>query len=74
MTTTTLGTRIHAARIEAGLTQVELSARVGVTQGLLSSYERGEKRPSVETLTALARALGCSADWLLGLATATEES
>jgi len=62
-----LGARIREARLAAGLTQVELGERIGRTQAVVSAWERGERRPSVDALVALAHALGRSTDWLLGL-------
>lgn len=58
MTTTKLGERILAARLEAGLTQSGLSQVSGVGQGHLSEIERGLKTPSLATLKRLRDALG----------------
>lgn len=41
---------ISAARADAGLTQVELAERAGVTQSNLATMESGRRRPSAEML------------------------
>lgn len=58
MATRTLGERILAARIGAGLTQSGLSEVSGIAQGHLSEIERGLKTPSLATLKRLRDALG----------------
>lgn len=57
---------LRRLREEAGLTQVELSAMVGVTQTALSAWELGTAMPSVTNLLRLCAALDTSADELLG--------
>ena len=57
---------LRRLREAAGLTQVELSERVGVKQGSLSAWERGEAMPSVSNLLRLCAVLNTSADELLG--------
>lgn len=52
-----VGSRIHSLRLRRGLTLETLSEKVGVHKGHLSRIERGEKTPSVGTLTAIAAAL-----------------
>lgn len=64
--TTTLGTRLRAARLEAGLSQAALSERTGIVQQAISRYESGTSTPSVDTLVRLADALSVSLDWLTG--------
>ena len=66
----TLGARVRESRKNKGLTQVELSAMLGVTQGKLSELEVGRRlaeSPPLETVRRLARALGVSTDYLLGM-------
>lgn len=59
--------RISQRRKMQGLTQSQLAERVGITQAFLAEIEKGRKRPSLEVLEKLCDALGCSADYLLGI-------
>lgn len=52
-------------RLEVGLTQWELAQRSGIQPTTISHIERGASRGSLETITRLADALGCSVDSLL---------
>lgn len=63
-----VGRRIREARVKAGLSQPELAASLGVSQSLLSRWERGAKQQSVATLSRIADALNRSVHDLLGLA------
>jgi len=49
---------IRRARKQAGLSQVELAARAGVTQSVISAYESGHRQPTVPVLTGLIEATG----------------
>jgi transcriptional regulator with XRE-family HTH domain len=59
--------RINQRRKMQGLTQSQLAERVGITQAFLAEIEKGRKRPSLDVLEKLCDALGCSADYLLGI-------
>lgn len=63
----TIGQRISRIRKSKGLTQTELAERIGIIQGLVSSYERERLRLHAEMLARFALALEVSADELLGL-------
>jgi uncharacterized protein len=56
--TVTAGVLLRRARKRAGLSQVELAARAGVTQSVISAYESGHRQPSVPALAALVDAAG----------------
>ena len=61
----TFGTRIRDLRKSLGLTQVQLSALCGITQGSLSAIEKGNtKELKAGTILELARHLGTSPEWL----------
>ena len=62
-----LGRRIAKLRKDRGFTQVELAQRLGLTQAIVSDYERGRLRPHPGVLVRLAETLQISADELLGL-------
>lgn len=57
---------IKKLRTEQGLSQDELAERVHVVRQTVSKWERGTSVPDVDSLVALARALGVSAAELLG--------
>ncbi|MBO0805170.1 MAG: helix-turn-helix transcriptional regulator [Nocardiopsaceae bacterium] len=57
-----IGRRLAAHRSRRGLRVAELARDVGVTPSLISQIERGQSRPSVSTLFALAQALGVPVD------------
>lgn len=54
----TLVALLKQARKEAGLTQVEVAARLGVEQSMVSKVERRERRLDVAELRAFCTALG----------------
>ena len=60
-----LGERIRQLRQNRGLTQEQL-ANGKLTKSFISLLERGVAKPSVDTLSDLARRLGTSVDALLG--------
>ena len=49
---------LRAAREKAGLTQVELSEKLGITQSYLSKVERGERRLDLVQVRTWCRAFG----------------
>ena len=53
-----LRARIRAARRDRGWTQQEVAHKVGITVRSVSGWECGKAIPHLETLAALARALG----------------
>jgi transcriptional regulator with XRE-family HTH domain len=59
-----VGRRIRELR-GFDMTQSEFAARIGVTQGYLSSLERGEEEAGASVLPAIGREFGKSVDWLL---------
>lgn len=55
-------TNLQKARLEAGLSQSQLADKAGISLRTLQHYEIGDKnirRAAVETVIALADALGC---------------
>ena len=47
------------------MTQMEFARRIGVSQGYLSSIERGEKEIGAAVLLAISQEYGQSVEWLL---------
>jgi hypothetical protein len=54
----TAGALLRQARNRVGLSQVDLAARAGVTQSVISAYESGQRQPSIPALTRLVGAAG----------------
>lgn len=52
-----LGLKLRKLRKEQNLTQLELAQQVGITNGQVSTIERGVSSPSLATLHRIARAL-----------------
>jgi len=64
-----VGTRVRRARRSRDLTQQQLAAAAGLNVITISRLEKGTaKAVYADTVAALARALGVSSDYLLGLA------
>jgi len=60
-----LGENVRRLRVERGLSVVELAARSGIARATLTRLESGRGNPTIETIAALAGALGAHADHLL---------
>ncbi|MBR2131881.1 MAG: helix-turn-helix transcriptional regulator [Oscillospiraceae bacterium] len=60
-----IGKRIQQARQEQGMTQSELSQKLGLTQKYISNIECNTKHPKLETFIAIANALNIDANTLL---------
>ena len=63
----TMGERITKRLDELRLTQRELAATVGVTEISMSRYIRGSRTPNAVVVANIAKALGVTTDYLLGL-------
>lgn len=57
---------IRKARIEAGLTIKQLGEMIGIKESAMSRYERGQSKPSILVVIAIADALDVSLDYLVG--------
>lgn len=53
-----IGFAIRMARKQNALSQVELAAKVAVTQGTISNWEVGKQEPDQESLKKLREVLG----------------
>ena len=60
----TLREKLIVSRNKAGLSQMELAERLGVSRQAVSRWESGDTTPSVDKLKTLARIYGVSLDWL----------
>jgi transcriptional regulator with XRE-family HTH domain len=63
----TIGERVMLSRRRRGVSQRNLAARAQMSTTALNRLERGLQSVSAERLATLARILGVSADYLLGL-------
>lgn len=61
-----LAVRLRDARLQAGLTQNEVSEALVLGIGQLSKYENGQVVPGLDLLQKLARMYGVSIDYLAG--------
>jgi len=61
-----VGQRIREAREAAGLTQGQLADKLDTRQGTLSNWERGGVDHKLDSLTAVALALGVTVESLIG--------
>jgi transcriptional regulator with XRE-family HTH domain len=69
-----LGARLKLRiKKQLNITQGEAAKRAGMTEQALSNYINGTREMGVSELCRLARALGTSSDWLLGLSEAPPE-
>ena len=59
--------RLREAMRITGMKQVDLIERTGISKGALSSYLSGRYEPKQNNLYALAKELGVSPAWLMGL-------
>ncbi|MGB3734611.1 MAG: helix-turn-helix domain-containing protein [Ilumatobacter sp.] len=60
-----IGARIASARSAAGLSEMVLAERLGVTTETLAGWESGERPPRANHLTKLCGILGVAFSWLL---------
>lgn len=59
--------KIKELREGLNLTQADFSEKINVAQAALSTYEKGTRRPTLETLLVISKAFNVSLDWLCGL-------
>lgn len=61
----TLGARIRAARLQAGMTQAALARAIGTTERNIVRWETSKNQPRTQSLVAIARATGVDLEELL---------
>ena len=62
-----IGERLKELRKSKGWTQVQVAAKMGLTDSVISFYERQERAPSPEDLIKFAELYDVSTDYLLGV-------
>lgn len=60
-----MGQRIALLRRQAGWSQAELAARMGISASAVGMYEQGRREPSVDALVSLSEIFRVSTDYLL---------
>lgn len=66
MITLKYGDRIALLREKRGLTQEELSTKIGISRAALSHYETNRREPDYETINKIANFFNVTVDYLLG--------
>ena len=67
-----LGDRLRDLR--GSTSQAEIAGKIGVSGQSWGFYERNQKEPTLATIGSICREFNVSADWLLGLPTASSPS
>jgi transcriptional regulator with XRE-family HTH domain len=63
-----IGNKVHRLRVARKLTQQELADRAGVSQAIISRLETDDRdNVTSDVLKGLAKALGCTTDYLVGM-------
>ena len=62
-----IGERLKELRKSKGWTQVQVAAKMGLTDSVIFFYERQERAPSPEVLIKFAELYDVSTDYLLGV-------
>lgn len=62
-----IGEKLKELRKSKGWTQVQVAAKMGLTDSVISFYERQERAPSPEVLIKFAELYDVSTDYLLGV-------
>ncbi|MBQ7918177.1 MAG: helix-turn-helix transcriptional regulator [Clostridia bacterium] len=53
-------------RLEKNVSQVKLAEAIGVSKGIVSMWETGQREPTLSSLVLLADYFGVSLDYLVG--------
>lgn len=67
-----IGQRIKAAREQAGITQVELGEKIGVSGVAIMRYEKGTRQPRLQQLRQIAQVLNADVVYLISGQTSVE--
>ena len=60
-------TILRRLRMDAGITQQQLSREIKIGQATISQWESGASKPTADALIALSKYYGVSADFILGI-------
>ncbi len=59
--------RLSQALEWAGMKQVDLAHKTGLSEAVIARYMKGDRKPSHDALRSIAKALRCTSDYLLEL-------
>lgn len=62
----TFSERLRELRTQYDYSQQDLADKMGATKQMISQYERGVRKPDLDTLTALCDVFNVSSDYLMG--------
>ena len=65
--------RLKEARQAIGATQEQIAEHLGISRVTYTNIENGKRDPDTDTLIALAKRFGVSADFLLGIEKAAQQ-
>lgn len=71
---TTFGERLRAAREKAGFSGPAMAEKIGIKYPTYMRYENKNSEPRQETLVKIAKFLGTTTDYLLGLDDSEQEN
>jgi repressor LexA len=66
--------RIKLLREESKISQEELAKKLNLSKGIISLYENGKRKPSIDVLVVLSEYFHCSIDYILGNSSIRENS
>lgn len=61
------GKRLLEARKKKSISQEEMASHIDTKGPAIGRYERDEMTPSIDAATKMAKVLGVSLDWLVGI-------
>ena len=59
--------RLKTVLKESGVSQSEFAKKIGMSQSVVNNYCTGKREPTLDSLIVICKALGESADYLLGI-------
>lgn len=60
-----IGKQIKALRLRYGMSQLDLATKLGVSDSIISGYERGTRKPSMKMLINLSEIFGVPTSYFL---------
>lgn len=58
--------RLKQLRNELNMSQEELSKKLNLSKGIISMYEKEDRKPSLDVLISLSEIFNCSIDYIIG--------